>query len=184
MSSQPARSQPPGPESSSKSVPAAEPSQASRLGALGVGPAVARHPSDTKADDVVKVLREDGTPDPRLDPKLGKDEVVSLYRAMQRTRALDERLVALQRQGRIGFHIGSLGEEATILGSAFALRKQDWLFPCYREFGGALWRGMPLQRYVDNMFGNANDPAKGRQMPDHYCFREAKVTSVSSPIGT
>jgi 2-oxoisovalerate dehydrogenase E1 component alpha subunit len=34
------------------------------------------------------------------------------------------------------------------------------------------------------MFGNENDPAKGRQMPDHYCFREAKVTSISSPIGT
>jgi 2-oxoisovalerate dehydrogenase E1 component alpha subunit len=43
---------------------------------------------------------------------------------------------------------------------------------------------MPLQRYLDNMFGNENDPAKGRQMPDHYCFREAHVTSVSSPIGT
>jgi len=43
---------------------------------------------------------------------------------------------------------------------------------------------MPLQRYVDNMFGNANDPAKGRQMPDHYCFKKAKVTSISSPIGT
>jgi 2-oxoisovalerate dehydrogenase E1 component alpha subunit len=103
---------------------------------------------------------------------------------MVRTRLLDERLTALQRQGRIGFHIGSLGEEASVLGSAFALRQNDWLFPCYREFGGALLRGMPLQRYMDNMFGNRNDPAKGRQMPDHYCFREAKVTSVSSPIGT
>ena len=34
------------------------------------------------------------------------------------------------------------------------------------------------------MLLDANDPAKGRQMPDHYCFREAKVTSISSPIGT
>ncbi|NUO54119.1 MAG: thiamine pyrophosphate-dependent dehydrogenase E1 component subunit alpha [Polyangiaceae bacterium] len=151
---------------------------------IGVGPAVARHPGDTKAEDVVKVLREDGTLDPRHDPKLSKDEVLALYRAMVRTRVLDDRLVALQRQGRIGFHIGSLGEEAAILGSAFPLRKQDWLFPCYREFGAALWRGMPLQRYIDNMFGNANDPARGRQMPDHYCFKAAKVTSVSSPIGT
>jgi pyruvate dehydrogenase E1 component alpha subunit len=151
---------------------------------LDVGPAVARHPSDTKADDVVKCLREDGTLDPRTDPGLTKDEVVAIYRGMVRTRVLDDRLVALQRQGRIGFHIGSLGEEAAILGSAFAMRSQDWMFPCYREFGGALWRGMPLQRYVDNMFGNANDPALGRQMPDHYCYRKAKVTSISSPIGT
>jgi 2-oxoisovalerate dehydrogenase E1 component alpha subunit len=103
---------------------------------------------------------------------------------MVRTRVLDDRLTALQRQGRIGFHIGSLGEEAAILGSAWALRPSDWIFPCYREFGAALLRGMPLQRYLDNMFGNANDPAKGRQMPDHYCSKKAHVTSISSPIGT
>ncbi|MBK8941118.1 MAG: thiamine pyrophosphate-dependent dehydrogenase E1 component subunit alpha [Polyangiaceae bacterium] len=157
---------------------------ASRVESLAVGPAVARHPGDTKAADVVKCLRDDSTLDPRTDPGLSSAEVIALYEAMLRTRVLDDRLVALQRQGRIGFHIGSLGEEASIIGSAFALRPQDWLFPCYREFGGALWRGMPLQRYVDNMFGNANDPAKGRQMPDHYCFRQAKVTSISSPIGT
>jgi len=144
----------------------------------------ARHPLDTLADDVVRVLRDDGTLDPAFDPGLSAAEVAGLYRAMLRTRMLDERLTAIQRQGRIGFHIGSHGEEAAILGSAYALREQDWLFPCYREFGGALLRGFPLQRYVDNMFGNQNDPAKGRQMPDHYCFRAAKVTSVSSPIGT
>src|SRR5262249_24512067 len=131
-------------------------------------PHVARRPLDVLEDDVIKVLRDDGSLDPAHDPKLSRDDVVSLYRAMVRVRILDERLVASQRQGRIGFHIGSLGEEAAILGSAFALRKQDWIFPCYREFGAALLRGMPLQRYVDNMFGNSNDPAKGRQMPDHY----------------
>ncbi len=177
------------PNSNAPSAPAAEAVHTNGTSALdpsslAVGPAVARHPGDTKADDVVKVLREDGTLDPRHDPKLSKEQVLALYRAMVRTRVLDDRLVTLQRQGRIGFHIGSLGEEAAILGSAFPLREQDWLFPCYREFGAALWRGMPLQRYVDNMFGNANDPARGRQMPDHYCFRAAKVTSVSSPIGT
>jgi 2-oxoisovalerate dehydrogenase E1 component alpha subunit len=43
---------------------------------------------------------------------------------------------------------------------------------------------MPLQRYIDNMFGNANDPAKGRQMPDHYLWRQVNFTSISSPIGT
>src|SRR5262249_26320451 len=47
-----------------------------------------------------------------------------------------------------------------------------------------LWRGMPLDRYVDNMFGNASDPAKGRQMPDHYCWKKGHFGSVSSPIGT
>jgi 2-oxoisovalerate dehydrogenase E1 component alpha subunit len=133
---------------------------------------------------VIRVLREDGTLDPAHDPRLPLDEVVSLYRAMVRTRLLDERLTAIQRQGRIGFHIGSLGEEAAILGSAHALRPSDWIFPCYREFGAALLRGLPLQKYLDNMFGNRNDPAKGRQMPDHYFSRPGKFLSISSPIGT
>src|SRR5215468_12617105 len=121
--------------------------------------------------NVIRALGEDGALAAEHDPKLSWDELRTVYRHMVETRFLDERLTALQRQGRIGFHVGCLGEEAAILGSAFALRPQDWIFPCYREFGAALWRGMPLERYIDNMFGNAGDPAKGRQMPDHYCSR-------------
>ncbi len=127
---------------------------------------------------------EDGSLDAASDPGLEQSEVVELYRHMVLTRILDERLVTLQRQGRIGFHIGSLGEEAAIIGSAYAMRGQDWIFPCYREFGAALMRGMDLQAFIDNMFGNGNDPACGRQMPDHYTCRAANWGSISSPIGT
>ncbi|HMJ16047.1 MAG TPA: thiamine pyrophosphate-dependent dehydrogenase E1 component subunit alpha [Polyangiaceae bacterium] len=141
-------------------------------------------PEPAPADDVVRSLRDDGTLDPAYDPRLSKDEVVSLYSSMVVTRLLDERLVALQRQGRIGFHIGSVGEEAAVLGAAFAMRERDWIFPCYREFGAALLRGLDFQRFIDNMFGNANDTAKGRQMPDHYTSRQAHWISISSPVGT
>ena len=141
-------------------------------------------PSHTGDPDVVRVLREDGSLDPVHDPKLDPEQIVAMYRHLVLVRTLDERLVVLQRQGRIGFHIGSLGEEAAIVGSAAAVRPQDWLFPCYREFGAALWRGMTLTAYTNNMFGNAADPAKGRQMPDHYTCRAAKFGSISSPIGT
>jgi len=133
---------------------------------------------------VIRVLSADGTLDPRHDPGLDDSEVVEIYRWMVTTRQLDERLVALQRQGRIGFHVGSLGEEAAIIGSAFAMRKTDWLFPCYREFGAALMRGLGLQKFLDNMFGNANDTVQGRQMPDHYTCREVGWCSISSPVGT
>jgi pyruvate dehydrogenase E1 component alpha subunit len=133
---------------------------------------------------VIRVLSDDGTLDPRHDPALDDREVQEIYRWMVTTRQLDERLVALQRQGRIGFHVGSLGEEAAIIGSAFAMRRSDWLFPCYREFGAALMRGLGLQKFMDNMFGNANDTVLGRQMPDHYTCRAAGWCSVSSPVGT
>jgi pyruvate dehydrogenase E1 component alpha subunit len=134
--------------------------------------------------DVVQVQKADGSLDPATDPRIGDELAGSLYRHMVFVRMLDERLVTLQRQGRIGFHIGSYGEEAAIMGSAAALRPKDWLFPCYREFGAALWRGMSISAYLNNMFGNSMDPAKGRQMPDHYTARAARFGSVSSPIGT
>jgi 2-oxoisovalerate dehydrogenase E1 component alpha subunit len=148
------------------------------------GQAVARRPNDAHDGDVLRVLGEDGQVVAGRKAGVTDAEALALYTAMKQVRVLDDRLVKLQRQGRIGFHIGALGEEASILGSAFALRENDWIFPCYREFGAALWRGMPLDRYLDNMFGNAGDPAKGRQMPDHYCYKKARFTSVSSPIGT
>src|SRR5512140_3506479 len=138
----------------------------------------ARTPTDVLADDVVRVMRDDGSLDPKTDPGVSAAHALALYRAMVRVRVLDDRLVTLQRQGRIGFHIGSLGEEAAIVGSAAAIRNSDWLFPCYREFGAALWRGMTLQAYANNMFGNSADPAKGRQMPDHYTCRAAKFGSI------
>jgi pyruvate dehydrogenase E1 component alpha subunit len=133
---------------------------------------------------MVRVLRDDHTLDPAHDPRLGPSEIVMLYQHMATTRFLDERLVTLQRQGRIGFHVASLGEEAAIIGAAHAMRSQDWLFPCYRELGAALLRGLPLQTFIDNVFGNANDVVRGRQMPDHYTYRAGNFASVSSPVGS
>jgi 2-oxoisovalerate dehydrogenase E1 component alpha subunit len=134
--------------------------------------------------EIIRALREDGSLAPEYDPHLSSEEVARLYRHMVETRFLDERLTALQRQGRIGFHVGSLGEEGAIVGAAFATRKQDWLFPCYREFGAALLRGLDFQRFIDNLFGNANDTVKGRQMPDHYSCKASHWLSISSPVGT
>ena len=133
---------------------------------------------------VIRALGDDSTLSADHDPTLSWDDLRLVYRTMVETRLLDERLTALQRQGRIGFHVGCLGEEAAIIGSAFAMRKQDWLFPCYREFGAALMRGLPFQRFIDNMFGNENDTVRGRQMPDHYTCRRAHFMSISSPVGT
>lgn len=141
-------------------------------------------PDRDSPSSVVRVLRDDGSLEPGTEAPLALDVTVQAYRWMVETRSLDERLTGLQRQGRIGFHVGSLGEEAAIVGAAMALRPQDWIFPCYREFGAALVRGFPLQTFIDNMFGNARDTVRGRQMPDHYTSRQHHWVSISSPVGT
>jgi len=135
-------------------------------------------------NSVLRVLDREGRANPSTDPKLDRALVLRIYRALVRTRVVDERLTALQRQGRIGFHVGCLGEEGAIIGSTAALRDQDWIFSCYREWGAALYRGLPLQTYIDNMYGNATDVALGRQMPDHITARAQRFGSVTAPIGT
>jgi pyruvate dehydrogenase E1 component alpha subunit len=115
---------------------------------------------------------------------LSDEALLALYRWMVLNRSLDERMVTLQRQGRIGFYIGSIGEEATVLGAAAAMEQRDWIFPCYREHGAALLRGMPLVTFMCGLFGNAGDVMKGRQMPCHEAWRPGRYASISSPIAT
>jgi 2-oxoisovalerate dehydrogenase E1 component alpha subunit len=111
-------------------------------------------------------------------------ELVSLYRWMVLERQLDERMITLQRQGRIGFYVGSIGEEATVFGSAAAMAPQDWIFPSYREHGAAFLRGLPLQAFMCGLLGNAGDPGRGRQMPCHESWAPGHFVSISSPIAT
>jgi 2-oxoisovalerate dehydrogenase E1 component alpha subunit len=131
-----------------------------------------------------RVLAEDGTLVSGAEPTLSDAEVLRLYRWMVLERALDERMVTLQRQGRIGFYIGSVGEEATVFGAAAAMATDDWLFPCYREHGAALLRGMPLAAFLCELLGNAGDVTRGRQMPCHEAWRPGRFASISSPIST
>ena len=134
---------------------------------------------------IVQILRPDGTLREGANlPSISPSQQVELYGTMLLNRRVDERMVKLQRQGRIGFYIGSTGEEATTIGSAFALEKNDWIIPCYRELGAALLRGYSLYELFCQLFGNAQDAAKGHQMPNHYAAPELRFGSISSPVGT
>ncbi|MEZ5977222.1 MAG: thiamine pyrophosphate-dependent enzyme [Planctomycetota bacterium] len=119
------------------------------------------------------------------DPGMSDDELVHCYRTMLLVRAFDDICLKLQRAGRIGFSIPNRGVEATQVGAASALRRSDWIFPSYRDFGMALYHGISPVDMMHNMFGNARDNAKGRQMPVHFTFVEPiHFYSISSPIGT
>ncbi|HSL99768.1 MAG TPA: pyruvate dehydrogenase (acetyl-transferring) E1 component subunit alpha [Candidatus Limnocylindria bacterium] len=133
---------------------------------------------------LLTALRDDGTVDPALDPALSREDLLFLFRKMLLLRALDEKAVLLQRAGRIGFFVPSSGQEAAEIGSGYALREGDWVFPSYRDHGVALLRGYPLETLVGQLFGNASDAMKGRQMPNHWCDRSINLVSVSSPVAT
>src|SRR5438876_3690522 len=119
-------------------------------------------------------------PGARPSPEL----LLRLYREMVRLRTLDERMMTLQRQGRVGFYGACTGQEAAALASAIALEPSDWIFPALREGGAMLLRGFPLVPYLCQVFGNSGDETKGRQMPSHMASRSVNQVSWSSCIGT
>src|SRR5450432_4625067 len=106
--------------------------------------------------DVIRVMDDEGRViDPGREPKLTGDELRKLFRTIVLIRILDERMLRLQRQGRLGFYLSSICEEATHIGAAHALRVTDWLYPAYREVGAALYRGYSLRTFMCQLFGNA-----------------------------
>src|SRR5258708_20218082 len=77
-------------------------------------------------------------------PPMPRETLLRLYREMVRLRTVDERMMTLQRQGRVGFYGACTGQEAATLASAIALLPSDWIFPALREGGAMLLRGFPL----------------------------------------
>jgi pyruvate dehydrogenase E1 component alpha subunit len=129
------------------------------------------------------VIGPDGSAE-AIPEDLGPERLLELYRLMVTLRALDTRSLNLNRQGRIHFFAPSTGQEASMVGSAYALGGEDWIFPTYREQGALITRGVSLRTIYDQIFGNGTDLTKGRQMPNHWASREKRVVSISSPIAT
>jgi pyruvate dehydrogenase E1 component alpha subunit/2-oxoisovalerate dehydrogenase E1 component alpha subunit len=107
-----------------------------------------------------------------------------MMRHMVKMRVLDQRMLSLQRQGRIGFYGTATGQEAAVTGSAYAARDTDWVFPALREMGVSLWRGTTVQEMVCQLIGNSGDVLIGRQMPMHFSDRKVRTVAWSSVIGT
>src|SRR5579859_2395640 len=129
-------------------------------------------------------LRDDGSLDPAHAGALTDELAVALYEHMVLARTVDERLVALQREGVIASHSSAVGEEAAIVGAAAAMLDDDWIFPSAREHAAALWRGMPLAAYAHHVFGTARDATLGHASGDPPFWRAARVASCSPLVGT
>jgi len=152
---------------------------------------VERPPSDAKAQDLrhlafslVRVLDKQGRAVGGWNPRLDAETLRKGLRAMMLTRAYDDRLYRAQRQGKTSFYMKSTGEEATSVAYAFALDKEDMCFPAYRQQGLLIARGYPLFEMMCQVYSNARDPLKGRQLPIMYSSREHGFFTISGNLGT
>src|SRR3984957_15197713 len=119
------------------------------MSAMQARPDLARSPAPGRipSDGLVQLIQVDGqrtddSPFAELVADVGADELRSLYRDLVIVRRIDTEATALQRQGELGLWAPLLGQEAAQVGSARALRPQDYAFSTYREHGVAYCRGV------------------------------------------
>ncbi|AAZ27739.1 thiamine pyrophosphate-dependent dehydrogenase E1 component subunit alpha [Colwellia psychrerythraea] len=133
----------------------------------------------------LRILDQDGVTYPNADlPDIDQALATKIYHSLAFHRVLDERMVASQRQGRLSFYMTALGEEATSVGGAAGLKPQDMIMMQYREQGALIYRGFDLKDLMNQLFSNAGDLGKGRQMPIHYGSKALNCMTVSSPLAT
>lgn len=95
-------------------------------------------------------------------PDLSDAELQELMRRMVYTRILDQRSISLNRQGRLGFYAPTAGQEASQIASHYALKKEDFILPGYRDVPQIIWHGLPL--YQAFLFSRGH--FKGNQVPE------------------
>ena len=101
---------------------------------------------------------------------LNDETLVAMYTQMLTARMYDERMMLMQRAGKINFHVSGIGQEVAQVAAAFALdRNNDYFLPYYRDYGFVLSVGMTLRELFLSAFAKAEDPnSGGRQMPGHF----------------
>jgi 2-oxoisovalerate dehydrogenase E1 component alpha subunit len=136
------------------------------------------------AHELVRVLDDDHVAQGPWDPELDAKTLIQALRYMVLTRAYDDRMQRMQRQGKISFYMLSLGEEAISIGQGMALEAGDMLFPAYRNQGLYILRGTPLVDMMCQCLSNTRDMCKGRQMPIFYQDRERNLFTISGNLAT
>ena len=124
--------------------------------------------------EYLSVLDQDGHIDKSLEPQLSDELLLKLYRTMLLARRFDERMLILQRQGRIGTFAPMKGQEAQV-GAAAALNPDDWIVPSFREAAVEIWRGKPMD-HILLYYSGYNE---GGVLPDGL-----NLLPVSVPVGS
>lgn len=121
------------------------------------------------------ILDENGKVDDSLMPSLSDSEIKKIYELLILSRTFDHHALNLQREGRMGTYASILGQEASQIGSAFAIERSDWIFPSFREMGVYITMGYPIHMLFQYWAGDE----RGMKCPD-----DLNIFPLAVPVGT
>lgn len=144
------------------------------------------NPEDIRdlAFSIIRVLNRSGEATGPWAGMLTDDELLAGMRDMMTLRTFDARMQIAQRQGKTSFYMQHLGEEAISCAFRKALSPGDMNFPTYRQAGLLIAGGYPLVDMMNQIYSNAHDPLKGRQLPIMYASKEHGFFTISGNLAT
>ena len=115
---------------------------------------------------------------------LKKEQLIELYRYLKLTRMFDEKTVLLKKQSKLtGGVFTSLGQEATAVGTAFALKEQDFIAPLIRDIGACFVKGIEPRTIFLQYFGRGNAPSRATDVQFHFADMEKGMIGPISHLG-
>ena len=115
---------------------------------------------------------------------LGRDQKIELYRYLKLTRMFDEKTVRLKRQSKLtGGVFTSLGQEATAVGTAYALEQQDFIAPLIRDIGACFVKGIEPRTIFLQYFGRGTAPSRATDVQFHFADLETGMVGPISHLG-
>jgi len=133
---------------------------------------------------LIRVLDDQGKAVGPWDPKLDPETMRRGLKAMILTRAFDDRMHRAHRQGKTSFYMKCTGEEAIAVAQGMILSREDMGFPTYRQQGLLIARDYPLATMMNQIYSNAEDPIKRRQLPIMHSAKDYGFFTISGNLGT
>lgn len=114
---------------------------------------------------------------------LDTETLVSFYKKLLLPRLVEEKMLILLRQGRIGKWFSGIGQEAIAVGSTLAMQADEYILPMHRNLGVFTTRNIPLSRLMAQWQGKPSGFTKGRDRSFHFGTQEYKIIGMISHLG-
>ena len=114
---------------------------------------------------------------------LDNDALISFYKKLLLPRLIEEKMLILLRQGRIGKWFSGIGQEAIAVGSTLAMNADEYILPMHRNLGVFTTRDIPISRLMAQWQGKPSGFTKGRDRSFHFGTQQYKVVGMISHLG-